>query len=218
MRVSRELHTFKARYSCPVFVPAAFGAGEQVEAFIGLDGGSTSTKAVLLSGEGEVLAKAYQLSKGNPIEDTMDVLGALRAQVEAGGARLKICGVGVTGYAKDILRQVLGADVALVETVAHTQSALHYFADPQVIVDVGGQDIKLILLRDGRVRDFKLNTQCSAGNGYFLQATAEEFGVPVEEYAEAAFRARSMPVFGYGCAVFLQSEIVNFQRQGWRRG
>jgi predicted CoA-substrate-specific enzyme activase len=211
-----ELREFKARYSCPAFFPAAFSAGEQVAAFIGLDGGSTSTKAVLLSGDGEVLAKAYQLSKGNPIADTMDVLGALRAQVEAGGASLRVRGVGVTGYAKDILRQVLGADVALVETVAHTQSALHYFDDPQVIVDVGGQDIKLILLHDGRVRDFKLNTQCSAGNGYFLQATAEEFGVPVEQYAEAAFRAQSMPVFGFGCAVFLQSEIVNFQRQGWR--
>jgi activator of 2-hydroxyglutaryl-CoA dehydratase/predicted nucleotide-binding protein (sugar kinase/HSP70/actin superfamily) len=211
-----ELRAFKARYSRPVFVPAAFGAGEQVEAYIGLDGGSTSTKAVLLSGEGEVLAKAYQLSKGNPIADTIDVLGALRTQVEASGASLRVVGVGVTGYAKDILRPVLGADVALVETVAHTQSALHYFDDPQVIVDVGGQYIKLILLRNGRVRDFKLNTQCSAGNGYFLQATAEEFGVPVEQYAEAVFRARSMPVFGYGCAVFLQSEIINFQRQGWR--
>ncbi len=212
---AEELSAFKARYSRPVFIPALFGAGEQVKAFIGLDGGSTSTKAVLLTASGEVLAKAYQLSKGNPIEDTIDVLGALRAQVEANGARLRVMGVGVTGYAKDILRQVLAADVALVETVAHTQSALHYFSDPQVIVDVGGQDIKLILLRDGRVRDFKLNTQCSAGNGYFLQATAEDLGVPVEGYAEAAFRAQSMPVFGFGCAVFLQSEIVNFQRQGW---
>jgi activator of 2-hydroxyglutaryl-CoA dehydratase len=213
---AEELRAFKGRYSHPAFEPAAFHAGERVEAFIGLDGGSTSTKAVLLSMSGAVLAKAYQLSKGNPIADTIDVLEALRMQVEAGGATLQIRGAGVTGYAKDILRPVLGADVALVETVAHTQSALHFFDDPQVIVDVGGQDIKLILLREGRVRDFKLNTQCSAGNGYFLQATAGEFGVPVEEYAEAAFRARSMPVFGFGCAVFLQSEIVNFQRQGWR--
>jgi predicted CoA-substrate-specific enzyme activase len=211
-----ELREFKARYSRPAFVPAEFQAGQEVAAYIGLDGGSTSTKAVLLSEEGVLLAKVYQLSKGNPIEDSTDVLGALRAQVEEGGARLQIRGVGVTGYAKDILRQVLGADVALVETVAHTQSALHYFPDPQVIVDVGGQDIKMILLRDGRVKDFKLNTQCSAGNGYFLQSTAEDFGVAVEEYAEAAFRASAMPVFGYGCAVFLQSEIVNFQRQGWR--
>jgi hypothetical protein len=104
----------------------------------------------------------------------------------------------------------------LVETVAHTESAVRFYHDPHVIVDVGGQDIKMIVLRNGRVKDFKLNTQCSAGNGYFLQSTAEGFGIPVENYADVAFTANTMPVFGYGCAVFLQSDIVNFQRQGWR--
>ena len=77
-----------------------------------------------------------------------------------------------------------------VSTVAHTQSALHFYADADVICDVGGQDIKIIILKDGRVKDFKLNTQCSAGNGYFLQGMAEQFGIPVEEYAAAAFSAR----------------------------
>ncbi len=102
------------------------------------------------------------------------------------------------------------------ETVAHTESALKFYDDPHVIIDVGGQDIKLIVLKDGRVKDFKLNTQCSAGNGYFLQSTAEGFGKKVEEFADIAFSAKSMPSFGYGCAVFMQSDIVNFQRQGWR--
>ena len=72
-----------------------------------------------------------------------------------------------------------------------------------------------MVLREGQVKDFKLNTQCSAGNGYFLQSTAQTLGVPVEEYADVAFRAESMPSFSYGCAVFMQSDIVNFQRQGW---
>ena len=210
-----ELKAFKEHYQPAQFVPATFQRDEQVEAFIGLDVGSTSTKAVLLSQGGEVLAKSYRLSEGNPIADAVEVLGDLRRQVEEdSGASLRVLGVGTTGYAKDILSQVLQADVALVETVAHTESALHYFADPHVIVDVGGQDIKLILLRQGRVRDFKLNAQCSAGNGYFLQSTAEDFGVPVERYAETAFAAQAMPAFGFGCAVFLQSDIVNFQRQG----
>jgi activator of 2-hydroxyglutaryl-CoA dehydratase/predicted nucleotide-binding protein (sugar kinase/HSP70/actin superfamily) len=214
---TEELQAFKARYQPAAFITATFQRGQRVEAFIGLDGGSTSTKAVLLSPSGEVLAKAYRLSEGNPIADSIEVLGDLRRQVEDNsGAKLQILGVGTTGYAKEILHQVLSADVALVETVAHTQSALRYFADPQVIVDVGGQDIKLILLRHGRVRDFRLNAQCSAGNGYFLQSTAEGFGIPVERYAETAFAAQTMPTFGYGCAVFLQSDIVNFQRQGWR--
>jgi activator of 2-hydroxyglutaryl-CoA dehydratase len=127
----------------------------------------------------------------------------LREQVEERGATLEVLGVGTTGYAKDILRDVLKADVALVETVAHTESALKFYEDPHVIVDVGGQDIKLIVLKDGRVKDFKLNTQCSAGNGYFLQSTVEGFGMKVEDFADLAFSAKSMPSFGYGCAVFM---------------
>jgi predicted CoA-substrate-specific enzyme activase len=211
-----ELEDFKTRYTGKPFSPAGFAPGSVVSGFIGIDGGSTSTKAVLLSQEGDVLCKAYQLSNGNPIQDTIDMFVSLRGQVEKQGAHLEVLGVGTTGYAKDILKDVLRADVALVETVAHTESAIRFYKDPHVIVDVGGQDIKLIILKDGRVKDFKLNTQCSAGNGYFLQSTAETLGVKVDSYADVAFAAETMPVFGYGCAVFMQSDIVNFQRQGWK--
>ena len=211
-----ELDSFKRSYTRQPFIPASFQKGENVRAFVGIDGGSTSTKAVLLSAENQVLCKAYQLSQGNPIQDTVEIFGQLRQQVEGQGAHLEVLGVGVTGYAKDILAKVINADVTLVETVAHAQSALHYYQNPDVIVDVGGQDIKLMMLKEGRVKDFKLNTQCSAGNGYFLQATAESFGIKVEEYADMAFTAQAMPVFGFGCAVFLQTDIVNFQRQGWQ--
>jgi activator of 2-hydroxyglutaryl-CoA dehydratase/predicted nucleotide-binding protein (sugar kinase/HSP70/actin superfamily) len=210
-----ELSAFRHSYKPKPFVPATFQRGNVVRGFVGVDGGSTSTKAVLLSTDGDVLCKVYQLSKGNPIQDTIDMFDGLRAQVEDAGATLEVLGVGTTGYAKDILKDVLQADAALVETVAHTESAMRFYKDPHVIVDVGGQDIKLIVLKDGRVKDFKLNTQCSAGNGYFLQSTAEGFGIGVRDFADKAFAAGSMPIFGYGCAVFMQSDIVNFQRQGW---
>jgi predicted CoA-substrate-specific enzyme activase len=211
-----DLATFRERYQLPPWTPPPFHAGETVRGFVGLDAGSTSTKAVLLSEDGKVLAKAYQLSRGNPIEDAIEMFRAIRQQVEASGAKAEVQGVVTTGYAKDILKDVFAADAALVETVAHAQSALQLYADPHVIVDVGGQDIKIVVLRDGRVKDFRLNTQCSAGNGYFLQAIAQSFGYPVEEFAEAAFSAREMPSFGYGCVLFLQSEIANIQRHGWR--
>ena len=171
---------------------------------------------MLLDENGDILCKSYQLSNGNPIQDTIEMFENLRGQVEAQNAKLEVLGVATTGYAKDILKDVLNADVALVETVAHTESALKFYEDPHVIVDVGGQDIKIIILHNGRVKDFKLNTQCSAGNGYFLQSTAEGFGLNVKQYADLAFSAQAMPVFGYGCAVFMQSDIVNFQRQGWQ--
>ena len=211
-----ELEVFREAYRRKKFTPAVFQKGSTVAGFIGIDGGSTSTKAVLLDENGNILCKSYQLSNGNPIQDTIEMFENLRVQVEKQSAKLEVLGVATTGYAKDILRDVLNADVALVETVAHTESALKFYEDPHVIVDVGGQDIKIIILHHGRVKDFKLNTQCSAGNGYFLQSTAEGFGYDVNQYADLAFNAQAMPVFGYGCAVFMQSDIVNFQRQGWR--
>jgi len=211
-----ELDVFREDYKRKKFTPATFAKGSTIGGFIGIDGGSTSTKAVLMDEKGDILCKAYQLSNGNPIQDTIEMFENLRGQVEAQSAKLEVLGVATTGYAKDILKDVLKADVALVETVAHTESALKFYEDPHVIVDVGGQDIKIIILNHGRVKDFKLNTQCSAGNGYFLQSTAEGFGLNVNQFADLAFSATSMPVFGYGCAVFMQSDIVNFQRQGWQ--
>ena len=216
-RTPEELEEFKKLFTVPPWEAATFSPGQEVEAFLGIDGGSTSTKAVLMDKDGNLLATAYQLSKGNPLADTQDILGELREYVENQGATLNVVGVGTTGYAKDMLKESLNADVGIVETVAHTKSALHYYKDVDVIVDVGGQDIKVIVLNDGKVKDFKLNTQCSAGNGYFLQSTAARFGYSVAEFADVAFDAERLPVFGYGCAVFMETDIVNFQQLGWEK-
>jgi predicted CoA-substrate-specific enzyme activase len=210
-----ELDRFRASHAREVTGPPALPAAP-AEVFIGLDGGSTSTKAVAISPRGDVVSASYRLSQCDPITDALAVLSDLRAQLERGGEPAHVLGLGTTGYSKDLLMRVLSADVALVETVAHAKSSLRLFPDVEAIIDVGGQDIKIIVLQDGTVKDFKLNTQCSAGNGYFLQAAAESLGIRVEDFADTAFRATRMPEFSYGCAVFLQSDIVNFQRLGWR--
>ncbi|ADU96650.1 CoA-substrate-specific enzyme activase [Thermovibrio ammonificans HB-1] len=215
LKPGESLREFKERYAVKPFKPKTFKPGEKVRAFLGIDGGSTSTKAVLIDERGELIATAYTLSKGNPLADVKEIVGQLKESVEGQGATLEVLSVGVTGYAKEMLKETIGADVAVVETVAHTVSAQHFFSDIDVIVDVGGQDIKVMMLRNGEVKDFKLNTQCSAGNGYFLQSTAEKFGYRVEEFADVAFRAEFAPRFNFGCAVFLEQDIVNFQRLGW---
>ena len=184
--------------------------------YLGIDCGSTSTKAVLIDNKGHVVSSAYQLSNGNPIEDSTRVLGQLHRQMNALKTELKVKACVTTGYAKEVIKSAVGADESLVETVAHTQAALHFYPEVDVICDVGGQDIKIIMLKDGRIKDFRLNTQCSAGNGYFLQNTAQALGVNIEDYANVAFDAKNYPEFGYGCSVFMQSDIVDFQRQGWR--
>ncbi len=190
--------------------------GATRDVIIGLDAGSTSTKAVLLDLDGELLAKAYRLSGGDPLADARAILADLEGQAREAGVTLRVRGLGVTGYAKDMLGEFLGADLALVETVAHARSALQIEPEVDVIVDIGGQDIKVLILREGRVRDFRLNSQCSAGNGFFLQSTARRFEIPLEEFADHAFQAERAPRFNVGCAVFLEADIVNFQQIGWQ--
>lgn len=208
----REAVSAIARQAPPAGFPSAAG---KLDVVIGLDAGSTSTKAVLLSSDGLLYAKAYRLSGGDPLDDARIVLAELAAKAQVCGQTLIVRGLGVTGYAKDLLGEFLGADLMLVETVAHTRSALQQDPKADVIVDIGGQDIKVMVLREGRVRDFRLNSQCSAGNGYFLQSTAHRFNIPLEQFADFAFAAKRTPRFHVGCAVFLESDIVNFQQIGW---
>jgi len=214
-KTKEELREFLKRYKPLEYKPPQLKRGEKISVYIGVDGGSTSTKGVVLNEKGELLTSAYKLSEGNPIEDAKEILKRMHEELKSKGVELEVKGVGFTGYAKDLLKAAFGGDVAIVETVAHTLGALHFFPDAEVICDVGGQDIKIIILRDGKVQDFKLNTQCSAGNGYYLQATANRFGYRVEDYAEVAFKAEYAPAFNFGCAVFLEADIVNFQRLGW---
>ena len=210
-----ELEEFLKRYGRVIVPVRQIVPGERIPCYIGIDGGSTSTKVVVIDDKKQIVEKAYTLSCGNPLEDVKNLLKQVQKSVESKGAVLDVKGVGVTGYAKDMIKEIIGADVAVVETVAHTISALSFFDKVDVIVDVGGQDIKVMFMSNNQVKDFKLNTQCSAGNGYFLQTTAERFGYRVEEYADVAFRAVYVPEFNFGCAVFLEQDIVDFQRLGW---
>ncbi|NOE36107.1 MULTISPECIES: BadF/BadG/BcrA/BcrD ATPase family protein [unclassified Ruegeria] len=178
--------------------------------FVGCDFGSTTVKAVALDRDAKITASIYQHSLGNPIEDAKSVFRNLReAGVENVGA------LGLTGYGKDLLKDILGADVPVVETVAHASAAMHIDPEADAICDVGGTDVKIMLLRQKAVVDFRLNSQCSSGNGAFLQGVAERYDIRLEDYAEKAFSAERMPKLMMGCGVFLQSDIVNQQRKGW---
>lgn len=209
VREGDDLSGFKAAFSASRGEVSAPGSIES-PVFIGCDFGSTTAKAVVLSDDREILASVYVPSKGNPIEDAKALFRDIRAHASGG-----IAGLALTGYGKDLLKDILGADIGVVETVAHATSALHAFPDADVICDVGGTDVKIMILRQGTVSDFRLNSQCSSGNGAFLQGVAERYGIALEEYADRAFQAKAMPGLAMGCGVFLQSDIVNQQRKGW---
>ena len=207
-----ELQAFFDRYDRP-HARTLLESGTPVPAkvIVGCDFGSTTAKAACLTPEGEVLFTTYALSQGNPIEDAKTLFGRLR---EALGSA-EIAGLGLTGYGKDLLKDIVGADCPVVETVAHATAGTHFFPDTDCICDVGGTDVKIMLLRNGTVADFRLNSQCSSGNGAFLQGVAERFQFRLEEIAEKAFSAEAAPQLTMGCGVFLQSDIVNQQRKGW---
>ena len=186
--------------------------GKLGRVLVGCDFGSTTAKAVCLSPEKELLYSCYALSRGNPIEDAKVLFRQLREAIGVG----EIVGVAITGYGKDLLKGILGADCPVVETIAHASAGLHFFPDADCICDVGGVDVKIMILNNGAVTDFRLNSQCSSGNGAFLQGVAERFDIPMNEMADRAFLAEAMPQLSMGCGVFLQSDIVNQQRKGWQ--
>jgi predicted CoA-substrate-specific enzyme activase len=179
---------------------------------VGCDFGSTTAKAVCMSPDKDLLFSCYALSRGNPIDDSKSLFRQVREAVGDG----EILGLAITGYGKDLLKDILGADCPVVETIAHASAGLHYFPDADCICDVGGVDVKIMILNNGAVTDFRLNSQCSSGNGAFLQGVAERFNIPMSEMADGAFRAQAMPQLSMGCGVFLQSDIVNQQRKGWQ--
>lgn len=209
-----ELQAFKAVYAIKPFVPPVLT--QKTTCFLGIDGGSTSSKAVLCDGYGELLLKVYQLSRGNPIEDTLELLEKIQEQDPNGYYDVR--GLGVTGYAADVLGGALNADANIIETIAHMKSAQKAFGESiNVICDIGGQDIKVLFMENGMMKNFRLSNQCSAGNGTLLQSMAKQFGVPVEEFADVAFAAKQTPMFNYGCAVFLDTDRVNFQKEGYTK-
>jgi activator of 2-hydroxyglutaryl-CoA dehydratase/predicted nucleotide-binding protein (sugar kinase/HSP70/actin superfamily) len=212
-----ELKEFTDNYAIPAYIPIEPKAGETIRAFLGVDGGSTSTKCALMSEEGKLLLKVYTLSKGNPFEDFKILIEKMNAHFSRYGAKLDVIGFGVTGYAANIFEKVFSADVNVIETVAHMKSSQTAFGDVDVICDIGGQDIKVLFLKSQELSNFKLSNQCSAGNGMILQGMAEQFGHTVNEYAEVAFKAEIAPTFSYGCGVFLDSDRVNFQKQGFSK-
>jgi predicted CoA-substrate-specific enzyme activase len=209
-----ELEEFISNYKLPKFTPPKLTT--KTKCYLGIDGGSTSSKAVLIDEHNNLLIECYQLSNGNPIEDTKKLLSQITD--DKNFAYFDIAGFGVTGYAADVLDGALKADANIIETIAHMKSAQEIFGDDiDIICDIGGQDIKVMFLQNGMMKNFRLSNQCSAGNGTLLQSMAKQFGVDINDYAKVAFSAKKAPRFNYGCAVFLDTDRVNFQKEGYTK-
>lgn len=188
---------------------------EQGPVYLGVDLGSVSTNFVLVdpqrSPRETVVWKKYLRTQGAPLQ----VLQKGLALIEQDGKRWKIAGAGTTGSGRELAGAVLGADAVKNEITAHAIAALN--CDPHVstIVEIGGQDSKIIILRDGIVVDFAMNTVCAAGTGSFLDQQAIRLGLPIEEFGPLALQSKNPVRIAGRCTVFAESDMIHKQQLGY---
>jgi predicted CoA-substrate-specific enzyme activase len=178
--------------------------------YLGIDVGSVSTNLVVIDSSGQIAAKHYRRTGGRPIQSLIEGLRAIAGQ--CGDAPIK--GVGVTGSGRELAGVIAGADIIKNEITAHAVAAQAIVPGVRTILEIGGQDSKIILLKDGVVCDFAMNTVCAAGTGSFLDRQASRLGVPIEEFGDIALKSVSPVRIAGRCAVFAESDMIHKQQSG----
>ncbi len=209
-----EQEAFQRRHALPEWKPYKPTSGETVRAYLGIDSGSTTTKFVLMDEEERLLDTFYSPNEGDPLAVAKKALLAMRDKYQSAGAHLEILGAGTTGYGEQLFARAFSAECHVVETVAHTKAALKYYPGATFLLDIGGQDMKAIWLKDGIITNIVVNEACSSGCGSFLENFASTLHIPVEGIAQAAFDSKNPAVLGSRCTVFMNSSIVTEQRNG----
>ncbi|MFC1944343.1 acyl-CoA dehydratase activase [Chloroflexota bacterium] len=184
-----------------------------MDCYLGIDVGSVTTKLVLLDEAGALIASSYLRTRGRPIETLQAGLRDIASRMPVHG---RICGVGATGSARHLAGAMVGADVVKNEITAQAIAALHHMPQARTVIEIGGQDSKLILLRDGEVIDFAMNTVCAAGTGSFLDQQAARLAIPIENFGRLSLDNTSPANIVGSCTVFAESDMVHKQQMGGR--
>ncbi len=200
------------KYSLPSYEPHP---GETVNAFLGIDAGSTTTKLVLMNENDDTIIDAfYSSNEGSPLTVAKQALLDLYDKYDKAGASLNIIGAASTGYGEMLFSKAFRTETHLVETVAHSMAASKYVDDPSFILDIGGQDMKAIWLDNGIITNIVVNEACSSGCGSFLENFAQTLNIDTKEIADRAFSSASPASLGSRCTVFMNSSIITEQRNG----
>ncbi len=186
-----------------------------MNAYLGVDIGSISTKGVIINDDNQILASYYLWTKGNPIEAVKTLIRELEKQVSK--QKLHIIGVGTTGSARKLIGTMLNANIVKNEITAHAIGTLSLYPDVKTIFEIGGQDSKIILIEDGVVVDYAMNTLCAAGTGAFLSSQANRLGVPVEEFGKIALTSKNPTKIAARCTVFAESDLVHKAQMGYKK-
>jgi len=185
-----------------------------VEATLGIDSGSTTTKIVVLDKQGNMLYHYYHNNNGDPIATAVHGLQLFCDECKATGADVTITGSCSTGYGEDLLKAALGLDNGIIETIAHYVAAKSLTSDVSFILDIGGQDMKAIFVNNGVINRMEINEACSSGCGSFIETFAKSLGYGVNDFARAACEARNPYDLGTRCTVFMNSKVKQALREG----
>jgi len=184
-------------------------------AYLGIDVGSISTKGVILNKQNELLASEYIWTEGNPIGAVKKLLRLLEKQFDK--ERYKIVAVGTTGSARKLVGTIVGATMVKNEITAHAVGTTAFYPDVRTILEIGGQDSKIILVENGIAVDYAMNTLCAAGTGAFLSSQAKRLGIEVEDIGDWALRSTHPTQIAARCTVFAESDLVHKIQMGHPR-
>mgnify|MGYP001070812074 CR=1 FL=1 len=182
--------------------------------FLGIDVGSISTKFVLIDEKNNILFSSYFRTEGNPIAAVQKGLRELKKYIEKHNPGIEISEVGTTGSARYLAGIIAGADLIKNEITAHAKGVCHFFPNVKTVIEIGGQDSKIIILENRVAVDFAMNLICSAGTGAFLDAQAFRLGIPIEEFGEIASKSKNPTNIGSRCTVFCESDMIHKQQIG----
>lgn len=185
------------------------------DGYLGIDIGSISTKGVIIDANNNIVADEYVWTEGNPIEATKIVVNSLKEKVKY--LQMNIKGVGTTGSARKLIGTMLNANIVKNEITAHAIGTLSLHPDVKTILEIGGQDSKIILIDNGIVVDYAMNTLCAAGTGAFLSSQAKRLGVEVEEFGPIALASKKPAKIAARCTVFAESDLVHKAQMGYKR-
>ena len=185
------------------------------DCFLGIDAGSTTTKIVLIDRDGNLLYSLYGSNEGNPLKSVMNMLKKLYAELPE-GVILRYSGV--TGYGESLIQTALNVDLNEIETIAHFTAAKEFEPDVTAIIDIGGQDMKYIKMKNGAIDNIMLNEACSSGCGSFIETFAKSLNLDISEFVKEAIEAKRPVDLGSRCTVFMNSKIKQAQKEGYTVG
>jgi len=189
------------------------GSQPEVNCFIGIDSGSTTTKVLVMDEEARLIYTFYEKNEGNPLRKVVDGMRSFYDEAAAKGVRVNVLSSAATGYGEDLIRSALGLHYGIVETMAHLSGAQYVDPDVSFVLDIGGQDMKSIFIDKGVISHIEINEACSSGCGSFLQNFASTMNLTMADFTRQACLSGAPSDLGSRCTVFMNSKVKQSLRE-----